>query len=192
MRTPLGTNVEIVHDYVAGRYAVLEDRVRIGTLIRVSVPTRRGRIRGWKVTDAGSAVDRESIPTGYTRDPARAVQAILDVREAAARQTPEGLTERERAILDFERDHAFVRPTARIATAMIRFNIGEWRYLQVLNDMINAGPDSPYRRYAPDIIERLERQRDRQMLRGPTSARRSMLARLVLLADTEADAAVGS
>jgi hypothetical protein len=181
MQTPNGTEVQIVPDGIVGRFALLHRGERIGTLTHVLIPTGRGRIPGWRIVDAGPGVDTTTLPDHYIRNAGLAAQAILDARANAQAQADGGLTTLERAILDFETDHAFAPDAARIAAAEIRFHLSEWRYLQLLNRMVTS-PDSRYRDYAPEVIQRLERKRAEQMLRGPRSARAAAIARL--LADT--------
>jgi hypothetical protein len=68
------------------------------------------------------------------------------------------LSERERAILDFERTW-WIEPGPKEAAIRARFDLSPTRYYQLLNDLLES-PDAL--EYDPLVVRRMRRLRDRR------------------------------
>jgi hypothetical protein len=69
-----------------------------------------------------------------------------------------GLTDRDQAILDFERTW-WTEPGTKEAAIRERLELSSARYYQVLNDLLDA-PEAEA--YDPLVVRRLRRQRERR------------------------------
>ncbi|CAN5837175.1 hypothetical protein BH23ACT2_BH23ACT2_15730 [soil metagenome] len=69
-----------------------------------------------------------------------------------------GLTERDRAILDFERSW-WAHPGAKSEAVRDRFELSSTRYYEILTEIL-ADPESLT--YDPLLVRRLKRDRDRR------------------------------
>jgi hypothetical protein len=157
-------------------WTVIRDGLPIGTIRSTIRRNADNTLKtAWCVVDAGPAVEvSDEIQRSGWDSPTGPVDTILDLHAAHERlqaAPPEGMTEREREILEHERIFAFWSYHRRIAEAQRRFGLSEWRYLQLLNAMLDS-TDPVYRAYAPDVITRLERLRSYQLRRGGGSHRR--------------------
>jgi hypothetical protein len=68
------------------------------------------------------------------------------------------LSDRDRAIIDFERSW-WTEPGPKEAAIRVRFDLSATRYYQILNDLLES-PDAL--EYDPLVVRRLRRMRDRR------------------------------
>lgn len=149
----------------AGRWAVIEDSLPIGTIGTDIQGGRATRRTVWIVLDAGQGVDVAAVRGVPYLHPAGAVQAVLDAREAHDRaRHVQGLANLERRILDFERAYWAVAVEDRLARAAVLFGLDRGRYLVLVTAMVTS-TNPAYREYAPDVIERLAKLAGQQPVR---------------------------
>lgn len=137
-----------------GRWVVLENALPVGT---IGTDVQRGRGRTprtvWVVFDAGQGVPVDTVRGVPYVNPAGAVQAVLEAREAHERaQHVPGLTDQQRRVLDFEAAHWAVTADARLARAERLFGLDRARYLALVADLVDS---PPCREYAPHVVDRL-------------------------------------
>lgn len=97
---------------------------------------------------------------------------MLDLALAGGKPCGVALTDRERAILDFERTW-WTEPGSKEAAIRQRFALSPARYYQVLGALL-ASPDAVA--YDPLVVRRLRRMRAgrrRARIEGPPAQRRS-------------------
>ena len=151
--------VDDAGDAALGRVGLGPPTVARGDGGDLDLVDARGRLHEGLVGDAGSA-ERADAERGHAPNLARVGRErgslIRGSRQASL--VPMALTDRDRAILDFERTW-WTEPGPKDTAIRDRFELSGTRYYQLLTELLD---DAEALAYDPLLVRRLRRARDRR------------------------------
>jgi hypothetical protein len=156
---------ETTHDPRGDVFVVVRDGRVIGEIVRRSariVPGWGYLPEAWFARSAGNGVEVSDSMAYPAQDGAMFSVAGTHDSDPGRDMTEDGLTRRERDMLDFESKMQFTQPGTKAQAIRDLFSMSIVRYYQTLNRLIDT---EPALRYAPVAVNRLRRLREEKTAR---------------------------